>query len=102
MSWFERDPQRLAGAVYGTILVTALVAAYSEYDEASSVEMLGAVVTSTIVLWLAHVYARVVSARMENPATPGLFKEAARREAPVLGAAALPAAFLLAEPGPER
>ncbi|MBA3300614.1 MAG: hypothetical protein H0T15_01985 [Thermoleophilaceae bacterium] len=87
-------PGRLAGAVYGTILVTALIAAYSEYEGTSSSELLLAVVTTSIVLWLAHVYARAVSQRMESPATRGLFLAAMRHERPIVEAAVLPAVIL--------
>lgn len=92
--FWRRDPERLADAVYGTILVTALIAAYSEYDGASSTELLGAVVSGTLVLWLAHVYSVVVSRRMAEPASKRLLLSVAAQETPVLEAAAGPALVL--------
>ncbi len=46
--------------VYGLVLVTALVAIGDDYD--SDLEVLVFVVGTTIVFWLAHVYAGIVAA----------------------------------------
>lgn len=46
--------------VYGLVLVTALIAIGDDYD--SDLEVLGFVVGTTLVFWLAHVYAGIVAA----------------------------------------
>jgi len=46
--------------VYGLVLVTALIAIGEDYD--SDLEVLVFVVGTTIVFWLAHVYAGIVAA----------------------------------------
>ena len=61
-----RHARRLVNAytgehgVYGLVLVTALVAIGDEYD--SDLEVLVFVVGTTLVFWLAHVYAGIVAA----------------------------------------
>jgi hypothetical protein len=58
----DRRPREMTSAIYGTILVTAIVAALSEYDGASALETAGAVILGALVLWLAHVYAALMAA----------------------------------------
>jgi len=58
------DVHAVARAIYGTILVTALVAALSEYDDSDSWQILVSVVVTTLVFWSAHVYAEVLSQRL--------------------------------------
>lgn len=85
------------GAVYGTIIVMAVVASVSEDAAADPFEMLGAVVLSAFAFWLAHVYADVLSRRLSSPS--GAFGEqlgASLRDAwPLLQTAGAPALALL-------
>lgn len=61
-----RLTRRLVGAytgehgVYGLVLVTALIAIADEYDD--DLQVLVFVVGTTLVFWLAHVYAGIVAA----------------------------------------
>lgn len=54
----------VARAIYGTILVTALVAALSEYEGIDDWRILVSVVVTTLVFWSAHVYSEVLSLRL--------------------------------------
>jgi hypothetical protein len=60
----EARTTQLAEAIYGLILVTSVVAALSEDEAAGAREILGGVVLTTLVFWLAHVYARVVATQL--------------------------------------
>jgi hypothetical protein len=55
-----------AGAIYGTILVTALIAGLSEDAELSAASIVGSVLAVTIVFWLAHAYADSVAHYVES------------------------------------
>lgn len=60
----ERYPELrpdLAGAIYGTILATAVVAAASEKQSLGAWDMAVSVVATSLVFWLAHVYADVLA-----------------------------------------
>jgi hypothetical protein len=57
----DRRLAQVAGAIYGTILITALVTALSEDEEADPTEIALAAVLTSFVFWLAHVYARVLA-----------------------------------------
>jgi hypothetical protein len=66
-----RVPRRLglterhyAGALYGTILVMALLAVEPENDPAA--EVAATVAATMAVFWLAHVYAHSVAARLSS------------------------------------
>ncbi|SFJ98783.1 hypothetical protein [Cellulomonas sp. KH9] len=59
----EHRAHHLAGAIYGTILATTVVAAASTHPEAlgrTTVLVLG----TSVVFWIAHVYAVEVAARL--------------------------------------
>jgi hypothetical protein len=87
----------VAGAIYGTILVTALVAGLSEDPDYDAAEILVSVVSTAIVFWLAHVYARVLGARLDGDRRPAraLTRSALVAEWPLMQSAALPCAALL-------
>src|SRR5262245_50215203 len=88
---------REAGAVYGTILLLAVVAALSEDEEATSLAILGGVLATSLVFWVAHVYADVLSRRVAGEELPWrpLLMSAAYREWPLVEAAFAPALPLL-------
>jgi hypothetical protein len=57
----DRFSQGLASAIYGTILATALIAAYSEDAGSDPLQVAVAVVSTAVVFWLAHAYAGVLA-----------------------------------------
>src|SRR3954454_10132414 len=57
----EQESARLAGGIYGTITVTAVVVAASDTHDLSPAELAVAVVTTALVLWVAPIYADVVA-----------------------------------------
>jgi hypothetical protein len=57
---------RFARTIYGTILSTALIAAYSEYPDADPGQMAVAVVVTAAIFWLAHAYAAVLAEEAEH------------------------------------
>lgn len=88
---------REAGAVYGTILVLAVVAALSEDEDATSLAILGGLLATSLVFWVAHIYADVLSRRASGDEMPWwpLLASAAHREWPLVEAAIAPALPLL-------
>jgi hypothetical protein len=56
-------PANLARAIYGYILATSLVAAFSEDDDYSTTEVAVYVFVTGLVFWLAHVYASLLGER---------------------------------------
>jgi hypothetical protein len=59
----QRSPA-LAGAIYGQILATAVLAGLSEDGGISSGELFAEVAVTTLVFWLAHVYAQALAERL--------------------------------------
>jgi hypothetical protein len=62
----ERSERHYAGAIYGTLLVMALLAVEPEDDPPGNVA--AAVAVSVLVFWLAHVYAHSIGARVRTGA----------------------------------
>jgi hypothetical protein len=94
--WLFDRGDNLAGAIYGTILVTSLVAAADGQDEIWL--SLGIVEVTVIVFWLAHVYADALGkslASSEKFTFAGVRRIAARQW-PLLQAAIVPSLALLA------
>src|SRR5262245_63693604 len=89
--------ERLAGFVHGTIVALAvLVAGARAYPhEAGHIAVL--VVVTSVVFWLAHVYAHGVgqSVARDRRLTLAELRSVARQEAAVIEAAAVPVAALL-------
>jgi len=86
----------LAGAIYGTILVTSIVAAADSSD--AIWQSLGIVEVTVVVFWLAHVYAHALAWSLEANekfSRRGL-RPIARKEWPLLQAAVVPSLALLA------
>lgn len=86
----------IAGTVYGTIVVMAVVAAGSRGDDTNPWR-LGALVTATVlVLWVAHVYAHALSDSLAAGRRPGWedLRRLARREASIPLAAVAPVGAL--------
>ena len=59
----ERQVERLAGAIYGTILVAGVLAATSS-DDASLVDTAAYVLSTVVVFWLAHAWADSLARRV--------------------------------------
>jgi hypothetical protein len=93
----EVKPLRHAtGAIYGTILVTALVAGLSEDPSYGSTDILASVLSTAVVFWLAHVYARALGERLEGDprGTGELTRDAMAAEWPLIQVAIPPCAAL--------
>lgn len=89
--------ERIAGAVYGTIVVLGVLAAGSDSASIDAWELDVLMVATVLVLWVAHVYAHALAASLAS----GLRLDAAaitslaRREIPIVLAAVGPALVLL-------
>jgi hypothetical protein len=94
--WLFAEGDNLAGGVYGTILVTSIVAAAA----GTSViwRSLGIVLVTTFVFWLAHVYANALAAGLDRTDEFSLAEvgRIARHEWPLLQAAVVPSLCLAA------
>ena len=86
----------LAGGIYGTILVTSIVAAADSSD--AIWQSLGIVEVTVLVFWLAHVYANALawSLSSNQPFSPRELLPIARKEWPLLQAAVIPTVALVA------
>jgi hypothetical protein len=58
-----RPPANLARSIYGNVLATSLVVAFSEDEDYSTTEVAVAVLVTGLVFWLAHVYASLIAER---------------------------------------
>lgn len=58
------DTHTVARTIYGTILITALVAGLSEGEGIDAWQILVSVTVTTLVFWAAHVYAEVLSQQL--------------------------------------
>ncbi|UZN01571.1 hypothetical protein [Cellulomonas sp. S1-8] len=81
----EHRAHHLAGAIYGTILATTVVAATSNHPESLARTML-LVLGTSVVFWLAHVYALELAARIvaRRPLRREEMGHIARQEWPML------------------
>jgi hypothetical protein len=87
----------LAGAIYGTVLATSLVAAFSEAFEYSAFEIAVSVFVTGVVFWLAHVHSRLFAERytVRRPLTRDEIKRAFQAEWPMVQAVVPPTLVLL-------
>ncbi len=102
MSVRKRDLARLdlAGVIYGIILATALIGAFSEQPKVGGVATFLAVLGSAVIFWLAHGYAHILAAGVvdREPISAADVREALYRQMPLVLGALPPALVLLAEP----
>ena len=63
----EGSSENLASGIYGTILSTALIAAYSEDPGSDPLQVAVAVLVATVVFWIAHAYADVLARGLVGP-----------------------------------
>jgi hypothetical protein len=92
---FDRG-DNLAGGIYGTILVTSIIAAA---DASHTIWLsLGVVEITMIVFWLAHVYAGALAWSIDSNVTFSRHElwQVAGKEWPLLQAAIVPSIALLA------
>jgi hypothetical protein len=80
-------------AIYGSILVTTLVAVQWRQDAVPELIALS-VVLSAAVFWLTHVWSEIANRRVHGGVTKGLALTLARHEATMLSAAIVPAIVL--------
>lgn len=95
--WLLEPGERIAGIVYGTVVVMAVIAAASEGAESNTRKMAGLALTTSVVLWLAHVYAHALELSVESRGRlnwTGL-RRVARHESSIIRAALLPTSALL-------
>jgi hypothetical protein len=68
----QQPPPRSSGThtvartIYGTILITALVAGLSEAKDVDAWQILVSVTATAVVFWAAHVYAELLSLRLDR------------------------------------
>jgi hypothetical protein len=88
------EPGRVAGTVYGTIIVMSVLAAGAKAFEHRLWRLLVIAGVSVVVLWLAHVYAHGLeeSLKIGRRVTMDELASIARREYSVVAAALLPLA----------
>ena len=89
-------PEHLAGTLYGTIVVLAIIAAGSTSHAAHPWQLVDLVASTTVVLWVAHVYAHGVaeSVRDGHRLTGAELRGVARREAAIVIAGVAPVVAL--------
>jgi hypothetical protein len=89
--------QHIAAAIYGTILVLAVVSVLSEDRSAGPGKILAAVLVTAVVFWLAHVYAGVLAGGVAGARADiwRLLAHTARSEWPLVQTALAPAVPLL-------
>lgn len=87
------NPTPYAAGVYGTIIVTSLVAA-RRHDEAGDLVLV--VLGTTLVLWLAHMWTGLVADRITHGAQFGMphVRHLLREEAPLITSGLIPAAVV--------
>lgn len=90
-------PEHLAGTLYGTLVVLAIIAAGTASHAAHPWQLVDLVASSTIVLWVAHVYAHGVaeSVRAGRRLKVPELRAVARHEAAIVLAGVLPVLALV-------
>jgi hypothetical protein len=85
-----RAPRNVAGAIYGQILASATVVALSLDSSLDAAQILGSLVGTMLVFWVAHGYAALISEELERERMRIWhdFRRAMAREWPIAQAAA--------------
>jgi hypothetical protein len=95
----QRSADELATAIYGTILSTALIAAYSEDADSDPLQIAVAVIVAALVFWVAHAYADTLARGMEDDrSTLRHARAELAREWPMVSGALVPILPLLLAP----
>jgi hypothetical protein len=89
--------ERLAGFVYGTIVALAVLVTGARAYPHEAGHIAALVLVTSVVLWLAHVYAHALgeSVARERRLTLGELRSVGRHEAAIIEAALFPVAALL-------
>jgi len=95
-----RAERNYAPAIYGSLLVTGLVAVQWRSDASTDGIALSVVVT-VIVFWLTHVWSEVVNARVRGQISVDEAREIALDESSMLASLILPAIVLAGGPAIE-
>lgn len=92
----RRDPETYREAVYGSILVTALIAAL-RHEHAPIHALTITLVGTMVVFWLAHVWSSIVAERLRGASrlSVGQVRELATEEWPMLEVAFVPVVALV-------
>jgi hypothetical protein len=90
-----RTEYNFAGAIYGQILSLAIVAGLSEDSAISPFEMLGSLVVTMLVFWLAHAYANLIARGVTSRLSVTALKETLQHDWPLAQATLPPAIGLL-------
>lgn len=87
----------IAGTIYGTIVVMAVIAAGSRGDDTDPWKLAGFVAGTVLALWVAHFYSHALSDRLETERRlgPVVLGRLAGREASVPLAAVAPVIALM-------
>ncbi|MDQ4042157.1 MAG: hypothetical protein M3141_10485, partial [Actinomycetota bacterium] len=87
----------LAGAIYGTVVVTALVTALSEDESVSPGELAISITATMLAFWLAHAYANLLAGEATDRRLPGRrdVRAALAREFTIVEPVGVPVAFLM-------
>lgn len=94
----ESHPDRdYAPAIYGSLLVTGIVAVQWRTDVSTDAISL-TVIISVVVFWLAHVWSEIVNRRVHGPIGQADVREAALDEASMLSSLIIPAIALAVGP----
>jgi hypothetical protein len=90
------EGSRFTAAVYGSILVTTVIASFAIADQSADRAAL-VVAVAMLTYWLAHVWAGFVGARVHHQGRVGLdtVRRIGREEWPIAEAAAVPLLVLL-------
>jgi hypothetical protein len=92
--------ESLATGIYGSILSTALIAAYSEDSGSDPLQIAVAVLVAALVFWLAHAYSDLLAQGIMNRDSGGFarFRVELAREWPMVTGALIPVLPLLLAP----
>jgi len=92
-----RTREQIAGTIYGTILVMAVLAAGSESETIDPWELDVLMVSTVVILWGAHVYAHAIAESLVSGKRLSLdaVLDVARRESAIALAAVVPGVVLL-------
>ena len=94
----ESGGARLAGAIYGTILVMSVVAGVSAATESRAATALVAAVVTSLVFWVAHVYADALATHVtlrEGTLSRAKVREIASEDWPLVQAVLPPGVCLM-------
>jgi hypothetical protein len=92
-----REARRLTGAIYGTILLLAVIVGVSEDKDAGPGTVLASVLVTAFAFWAAHVYAAALAERLVDARATWreVIPRVVQEEWPIVEATATPAIALV-------